>query len=158
MGMSAGLFNILELISFTFDQFNISHTVNSLSFGDHFPRLSSQLDGQSRVLEDTHGMHQYYIKVVPTRYKRLDGSKVVSNQYSVTEHLRHLAPGSGGGLPGVYFYYDVSPIQAVFEENRRGFLPFLTSVCAIVGGAFTVMGLVEILVSSITSNFGRRIL
>eukprot|EP01041_Mallomonas_annulata_P001094 gene1094-2128_t len=141
LSLSGGLFNLLELISFTFDQFNISHTMNGLSFGDHFPGIRSPLDGQTRSLEDTHGMYQYYIKVVPTRYKRADGSEVESNQYSVTEHLRHLAPGSGRGLPGLYFYYEVSPIQAVFQEKRKGFLPFLTSVCAIVGGAFTVMGI-----------------
>ncbi len=32
-----GAFNLLELISFAFDQFNITHTVNSLSFGDQYP-------------------------------------------------------------------------------------------------------------------------
>jgi hypothetical protein len=38
-------------------------------------------------------MYQYYIKVVPTVYQYLDKRQVDSNQYSVTEHMRHLAPG-----------------------------------------------------------------
>ena len=149
--LAAGFFNLLELISFTFDQFNITHTINSLTFGDQFPGISSPLDGQTRRLEDTHGMYQYYVKIVPTRYRYSNGREVESNQYSVTEHLRHLSPGSGRGLPGVYFYYELSPLHAVFEEKRRGFLPFLTSVCAIVGGAYTIMGVVDTLVSRITS-------
>ena len=116
-----GLFNLMDLISFTFDQFNVSHTINTLSFGENFPGITSPLDGQSRRVQDTHGMYQYYIKVVPTRYKALYSSAAIeSNQYSVTEHMSHLSPGSGRGLPGVYFHYELSPIQALFEERRGG--------------------------------------
>ena len=67
-----GFFNLLDLIAFTFDQFNISHTINSLSFGDNFPGIKSPLDGESRIVEDTHGMYQYYIKV------RASGSRFMS--------------------------------------------------------------------------------
>ncbi|KAJ1421187.1 endoplasmic reticulum vesicle transporter-domain-containing protein [Ochromonadaceae sp. CCMP2298] len=141
----AQLFNLMDLIAFTFDQFNVSHTINTLSFGDNFPGISSPLDGQTRRIQDTHGMYQYYVKVVPTRYKALGSAEEIqSNQYSVTEHMSHLSPGSGRGLPGVYFTYEVSPIQAVFEEKRGGLLHFVTSCCAIVGGAFSVMGLVDV--------------
>lgn len=144
-GNKVGMFNLMDLISFTFDQFNITHTINSLSFGDHFPGIRSPLDGQSRTVTDTHGMYQYYLKVVPTRYKsRHSGQdEIISNQYAVTEHVSHLAPGSGRGLPGLYFHYEVSPIQAVFEEKRGGALGFLVSACAVAGGLFTVMGLVD---------------
>ncbi len=144
----------LDLLSFTFAQFNITHTINSLSFGTNFPGYKSPLDGQERVVQDTHGMHQYYIKVVPTRYKSYGAeSAIESNQYSVTEHLRHLAPGSGRGLPGVYFYYEVSPVMAVFEETRGTFLRFLTSICAILGGLFTVMGILDHLFSAVWTYF-----
>eukprot|EP01038_Epipyxis_sp_PR26KG_P008155 gene8155-11037_t len=140
-----GIFNLMDLLSFTFDQFNVSHTIHGISFGDNFPGIKSPLDGESRVVQDTHGMYQYYIKVVPTKYKPLGKSVEVieSNQYSVTEHMSHLAPGSGRGLPGVYFNYEMSPIQAMFEEKRGGLLSFITSVCAIIGGIFSVMGLLD---------------
>lgn len=151
-GLQSGIFDIMELLSFAFDQFNITHTINSLSFGDQYPGIKSPLDGHNKKITDTHGMYQYYVKVVPTQYHHLNGYKksIESNQYSVTEHMRHLAPGSGRGLPGVYFYYEVSPIQAVFEERRhRGNLGnFLTSICAIVGGAYTVMGVVDSIIYS----------
>lgn len=142
-----GLFNLMDLISFTFDQFNITHTINSLSFGDNFPGIRSPLDGKTNMVDDTHAMYQYYIKVVPTKYKKLDGQVIESNQYSVTEHKSHLAPGSGRGLPGLYFNYEVSPIQALFEERRaRRLLPFIVSVCAIIGGVFSVMRIVDLVV------------
>lgn len=153
-GSQPGLFNLMDLIAFTFDQFNVSHTVNSLSFGDNFPGITSPLDGQVRSLVDTHGMYQYYIKVVPTRYRALGKEEIQSNQYAVTEHMSHLAPGSGRGLPGVYFNYDLSPVQAVFEEKRvRGSsLSFITSVCAIVGGVYTAMGVVDMFVGNVISS------
>ncbi len=44
------------------------------------------------------GMYQYYVKVVPTRYKYLAGNEIESNQYAVTEHMRHLSPGSGAWI------------------------------------------------------------
>jgi len=153
-GSAQESFNLFDLLSFTFAQFNITHTVNSLSFGENFPGFKSPLDGQVRVLQDTHGMYQYYIKVVPTKYKKYnDVNEIESNQYAVTEHLRHLSPGSGRGLPGVYFYYELSPVLAVFEETRGTFLRFITSVCAILGGLFTVMGLVDKVVSWILIYF-----
>lgn len=155
--LQAGFFSLLDLISFTFDQFNISHTVNALSFGDQYPGIKSPLDGQSRIVTDTHGMHQYYIKVVPTKYKAWGGSEEVSsNQYSVTEHCSHLAPASGRGLPGVYFYYEVSPIQARIEVRKRSLFRFLTSLCAIVGGAFSLMGLVDLVINSTLRYVNKR--
>jgi endoplasmic reticulum-Golgi intermediate compartment protein 3 len=148
---NGGVFNLLDLISFTFDQFNVTHRINSLSFGDQFPGIRSPLDGQVRKVQDTHAMYQYFIKVVPTRYKALDMStEIQSNQYSATEHMSTLAPGSGRGLPGVYFYYEVSPIQAYIEEKPRSWLHFLTSVCAIVGGAYSLMSLVDLFLGYLT--------
>lgn len=43
----------------------------------------------------------------------------------------------------MYFYYQVSPVQALVEEKKRGFLAFLTSVCGVVGGVHTILGLVN---------------
>jgi hypothetical protein len=57
--------------------------------------------------------------------------------------------GSGRGLPGVYFYYELSPMQAVFEERRKGLVQFLTGACAVVGGVYTVMGMVDALLNSV---------
>ena len=86
-----------------------------------------------------------YDQVVPTKYRSADPGQpeIQSNQYSVTEHMSHLCPGSGRGLPGLYFHYEVSPIHAVFEEKRGGTLRFITSVCAILGGMFSLMRLVD---------------
>ena len=36
------------------------------------------------------------------------------------------------------FTYSFSPIMFRIEQYRKGFLQFLPSVCAIIGGVFTV--------------------
>jgi len=71
-----GLLTITELLAQTFASFNVTHEVTSLSFGDHYPGIMNPLDGQRRTVQDGHGMYQYYIKVVPTVYKYLDGRQV----------------------------------------------------------------------------------
>jgi hypothetical protein len=77
------------------------------------------------------------------------GNVVNSMQFSVTEHLRRVDPkllnteAAQGLLPGVFFNYELSPMRARIEEKRRSFLHFLTRVCAIIGGVFTVMGMVD---------------
>mmetsp|Transcript_10487 Transcript_10487/g.13891 ORF Transcript_10487/g.13891 Transcript_10487/m.13891 type:complete len:416 (-) Transcript_10487:55-1302(-) len=103
-----------------------------------------QLDGQTRRIEDTYGMYQYYFQVVPTTYHFLNGTTIQTNQYSVTEHLRHVDFGSMRGLPGVFFIYEVSPLHVkITESYRKGWIAFFTSVCAIVGGVVTLMGMVD---------------
>lgn len=77
-------------------------------------------------------------------YRFLNGTTIQTNQYSVTEHLRHVNPGSGRGLPGVFFFYEVSPLHVeITEQYRKGWVEFFTSVCAVVGGVVTVMGMLD---------------
>ena len=86
----------------------------------------------------------YFVgKVVPTLFRYLNGTTIQTNQYSVTEHMRHVTPGSNRGLPGVFFFYEVSSLHVEIEEYRRGWIQFFTSVCAVVGGVVTVMGLLD---------------
>jgi hypothetical protein len=59
-------------------------------------------------------MYQYFLKVVPSSYTNLRNVSTHSNQYSVTEHFRAFERSPFGvpnGLPGVFFFYDLSPIK-----------------------------------------------
>jgi len=138
--------HVHDLQPFKFAEFNLSHTVKLLSFGRVYPGIINPLDGVSKLEDSGAGMYQYFIKVVPTLYESLDGDVINTNQFSVTEHYRALAgkgDSTGHGLPGVFFMYDLSPIMVKFSEHRRSFAHFLTSVCAIVGGVFTVAGIID---------------
>lgn len=133
---------IFDFFLRTFEEFNVSHTIHKLRFGEEYPGHVHQLDNEIRDV-DVYGMYQYYIQVVPTVYRYLNGTTIHTNQFSVTEHLRKVNPGSGRGLPGVFFFYDVSSLHVEIEEYRRGWVQFFTSVCAIVGGVVTIMGMLD---------------
>eukprot|EP00294_Goniomonas_avonlea_P016447 CAMPEP_0114560418 /NCGR_PEP_ID=MMETSP0114-20121206/11451_1 /TAXON_ID=31324 /ORGANISM="Goniomonas sp, Strain m" /LENGTH=323 /DNA_ID=CAMNT_0001745967 /DNA_START=286 /DNA_END=1257 /DNA_ORIENTATION=+ len=135
--------HVHDLMPFHTSHYNVSHEVISLSFGDFYPGRVNPLDDSSRTTNASSAMFQYFLKVVPTTYKYLNGETVKTNQFSVTEHFRSLDSGGMRGLPGVFFFYDLSPIMVRFSEQRKSFLHFLTSVCAIVGGVFTVAGILD---------------
>ena len=143
--------SIIDLFLRTFEQFNVSHTIHLLRLGEEYPGWTRQLDGEKRVLQDAYGMYQYYLQIVPTTYKSRHGEVIETFQYSVTEHMRHVTPGSGRGLPGVFFFYEVSALHVVIEEYRRGWIAFFTSLAAIVGGVVTIMGIID---QSLYSKFG----
>ncbi|XP_068642230.1 uncharacterized protein [Aristolochia californica] len=135
--------HVHDLLVFQRDSFNVSHKINRLAFGDNFPGVVNPLDGVEWTQQTAHGMYQYFIKVVPTVYTIINGHKIQSNQLSVTEHFRGTELGRVQALPGVFFFYDLSPIKVTFTEQHVSFLHFLTNVCAIVGGIFTVSGIID---------------
>ncbi|THG07743.1 hypothetical protein TEA_014633 [Camellia sinensis var. sinensis] len=132
-----------ELLAFQNDMYNISHKINKLAFGDYFPGVVNPLDGVQWVHETPNGMYQYFIKVVPTIYTNVRGRTIQSNQFSVTEHFKGSEIGRFQSPHGVYFFYDLSPIKVTVTEAHTPFLHFLTHLCAIIGGIFTVAGIVD---------------
>lgn len=50
--------------------------------------------------------------MVPTTYIDSHNRTIQSNQYSVTEHFKPTVDAHRGGqLPGVFIFYDLSPIK-----------------------------------------------
>ncbi|KAK6379710.1 ER-derived vesicles protein erv46 [Exophiala oligosperma] len=81
---------------------------------------------------------------------------IETHQYSVTSHKRSLSGGSDaaeghkerlhahGGIPGVFFSYDISPMKVINREARpKTFASFLTGVCAVIGGTLTVAAAID---------------
>ena len=92
------------------------------------------------------GFFQYYLKLVPTVHEALSGERTHSNQYSYTELFR--TTKQVDKMPAVYFHYEISPIMARFVESRRPLASCLTTLSAIVGGVFTVAGLLDACIHS----------
>jgi len=152
--------HVHDLQPFKFSEFNLSHSIVRLSFGNEFPGIVNPLDGVDKVEEKGSGMFQYFVKIVPTIYQSLDGVIINTNQFSVTEHYRMLAAKGeqgGHGLPGVFFMYDLSPIMVRVTEKQRSFAHFLTGVCAIVGGVFTVAGLIDSFIYTTTRSLKKKV-
>eukprot|EP01094_Clydonella_sp_ATCC50884_P007129 TRINITY_DN1630_c0_g1_i1.p1 TRINITY_DN1630_c0_g1~~TRINITY_DN1630_c0_g1_i1.p1 ORF type:complete len:382 (-),score=139.60 TRINITY_DN1630_c0_g1_i1:745-1890(-) len=123
---------------------DLSHSIAKLSFGDDFPGIVNPLDGVAKTADPSGSMlYQYFVKVVPTQYEQADGTVINTNQFSATEYSKNLGTSTDHGLPGVFFLYDLSPIKVRYEEQRHSLASFLTGLCAIIGGVYTVSGLLD---------------
>ncbi|KAM9585600.1 endoplasmic reticulum-Golgi intermediate compartment protein 3-like isoform 1-T1 [Morphnus guianensis] len=132
--------HVHDLQSFGLDNINMTHYIKHLSFGRDYPGIVNPLDGTDVAAQQASMMFQYFVKVVPTVYMKVDGEVVRTNQFSVTRHEK-IANGLLGdqGLPGVFVLYELSPMMVKLTEKHRSFTHFLTGVCAIVGGIFTAV-------------------
>lgn len=135
---------------------NISHTINHFSFGvdadiSYIQRnfkdtgVVAPLDGlQQTVTEIKTGtfvdssIFEYYTKVVPTTYKPLDRPPL--HVYQFTANSNKIANQQ---MPSLYFRYDFSPVTVQYEEKQESFAHFLVQICAVVGGIFTVAGIID---------------
>lgn len=55
-------------------------------------------------------------------------------------------------VPEAKFTYDLSPIAVSYEKSYRAWYDYFTSVMAIVGGTFTVVGMLESGIHSVSSK------
>lgn len=65
-------------------------------------------------------MFQYYIKIVPTVYAKLDETTTFTNQFSVTRYQKGVSLINGEiRMPGVFFSYELSPLMVKYTEKER---------------------------------------
>ena len=138
---------------------NTSHTVDALWFGEpisHSQRTllpledqlellsptSHRLDGLPFISAEAGHSHVHYLKVVTKVIKHPRHGSLDTLAYKYTVHSnRYEEPNDGE--PEIAFKYDLSPISIVVEQERVPAYKFITSSCAIIGGVFTVIGLLE---------------
>ena len=144
---SQGGYQHVHSTSMVPDDVNVTHTIHALSFGAAFPGQVNALDGHTEVDRTGAMRTQYFVSVVPTTYAPRRGRATASSQFSATANSQHVdmaeARRRGAGTPGLYVSYDMSPIAITYREHQRSFAHFLTNVCAIVGGVFTVTSLFD---------------
>jgi hypothetical protein len=138
--------------------FNVSHTIHSLSFGEEHPLLptSNYLDNTVRFVNETTGgtgLFQYFIRIVPTEFLDRSGApSLVTNHFTYTEKFRPVVMsdyerghvgGSAPVIPGIFFVYDLSPFMLQVSTAQVPLSHLLTRLLAIVGGVFCVLGLLD---------------
>ncbi|KAJ1626054.1 endoplasmic reticulum vesicle transporter [Pavlovales sp. CCMP2436] len=115
---------------------NLSHVVHHLSFG--------------RAL--TLPEFQSLPKEVAAAWNPLHGTAFVARTQNVTiEHYLKYTINSHqyedhSAYPALVFSYELAPVEVIVRLEQESFASFLTQICAIVGGVFTVTGLVDSLV------------
>lgn len=137
-----------QALNFAFT--NVSHTVNHLSFstgGDParypsrtpggFESLVTRIDGQHYITETFHQAPHHYMQVVSTYFERESVSS-----YQLT-HQHRLATVPKNAIPQAKFSYSLAPVEVRVSRSGKKWYEFITSILAIVGGAFTVVGMLQ---------------
>ena len=136
---------------------NLTHIVNHLSFGEmgksptrQVKRLLKQvpeslqqftpIDDTVYITEDYHQAHHHYIKVVSTHIDMGGGDSPVLYQFLEQSQIVYYDEVN---VPEARFSYDLSPMSVVVEKKGRKWYDYLTSLCAIIGGTFTTLGLID---------------
>lgn len=83
------------------------------------------------------------LQVVLTAVESGTGHTLNYDAYEYTVHSHTYISDS---IPASKFTYQLSPIQIVVRETPRELYKFITSLCAIVGGVFTVAGILDSIV------------
>lgn len=82
---------------------------------------------------------EYFLEVVPTTFTERGG-----RVHRVHQFVAHRTAVQGRyAIPAVYFRLNFSPIAVAFTAEGKPLAQFVVQVCAIVGGVFTVLGLVS---------------
>jgi len=141
---------------------NLTHTIHQLTFGQFVPGQINPLDNHTFTADKLAAMRQYFVQIVPMKYVTINGATVLSNQYSATHHhkainLVRASRGEEQGLPGMFVTYEISPLMVEVTEHSRSLPHFLTGVCAIVGGVFTIAGIVDSLVYNSYRAFKKKL-
>eukprot|EP00930_Biecheleria_cincta_P074685 TRINITY_DN61904_c0_g1_i1.p1 TRINITY_DN61904_c0_g1~~TRINITY_DN61904_c0_g1_i1.p1 ORF type:complete len:382 (-),score=57.48 TRINITY_DN61904_c0_g1_i1:137-1261(-) len=139
------------------DGFNTSHIIHRMEFGERVPGVESPLEGTEKTVLKGAYMFHYYIKLVPTLFQRSDGTEVYTHQYSVTANEKNVLVRHQEllGLPGVFLVYEFTPFMVQKSEKVVPVTHFLISVCAIIGGVFTVAGLLDAILYRTTKRLAK---
>jgi len=130
------------------DEIDFAHVIHEVRFG-RLPRVdipdASFNPLADRVVLDKSTMesHDYVMKIVPTVYEDIAGDKIVSYQYTYAYKTYVSFSPMGRFIPAIWFKYDLNPITVRYHEKRPPFYTFITTVCAIEGGTFTVAGIID---------------
>ena len=72
----------------------------------------------------------------------------------MTHHEREVS--NGMGMVGLFFNYDISPMIIEYVQYSRTLSSFLTQVCAIVGGIYTVAGILDSWIYNVEKRMAKK--
>ncbi|XP_052541050.1 endoplasmic reticulum-Golgi intermediate compartment protein 1 isoform X1 [Tympanuchus pallidicinctus] len=127
---------------------DMTHIIHKLSFGDKLQVQNvhgafNALEGADKLSSNPLASHDYILKIVPTVYEDMSGKQRYSYQYTVANKEYVAYSHTGRIIPAIWFRYDLSPITVKYTERRQPLYRFITSICAIIGGTFTVAGILD---------------
>uniref|UniRef100_A0A0R3RY80 Endoplasmic reticulum-Golgi intermediate compartment protein 1 n=1 Tax=Elaeophora elaphi TaxID=1147741 RepID=A0A0R3RY80_9BILA len=143
------------------ETYDMRHVIHSIVFGDDIS--TSQLLGSFNPLKNREALqsdgsftHDYVLKIVPSVYEDINGNKKYGYQYTYAHKEYVTYHYSGKLMPALWFRYELQPITVKYTERRQPFYTFITSICAVVGGTFTVAGIIDASLFSLTELYRKH--
>ncbi|KAL9264486.1 disulfide isomerase-like 5-4-like protein [Drosera capensis] len=160
--------------SFDASTMNVSHFISQLTFGKKItPRVMSdvkrilpyigasheRLNGKTYIIKhensEANVTIEHYLQVVKTEV--VTGSP--NHEHTLVEEYEYTAHSSllqSPDIPAAKFHFEPSPMQVLVKENPKSFSHFITNVCAIIGGVFTVAGILDSMLHN-TMNLMKKV-
>ena len=104
------------------------------------------MNGREYLVDRLHQAYHHHIKVVSTNIeltgsgRRARQDSILAYQMVAASQVMHY---SDEDIPTAMFTYDLSPMSVVITSKGKRWYEFITSICALVGGTFTVVGLIS---------------
>lgn len=139
-------------------KYNLSHTIHYLEFGPRVNQELGPLDGLT-VLQEKKGLmvYNYDLEVVPTRWFSKRGFPVSTYKFHPMITQKNLTEKQSRNVPGIFLNYNIAPISLVQYEIISTPWKLITSICAIVGGCFTCVSLIDqLFFRTLSSLEGKR--
>jgi hypothetical protein len=140
---------------------NLSHIVHHFSFGDidtqnslsdgwfssppRFAKSLHPMDGHLYATKELHQAYHHHLQVVTTEIDSTlkKWTRSVSERvYRIIERS-HLTSYRRQIVPEAKFSYDLSPIAISYIQTSTDWYDYATSLFAIIGGTFTVLGMMN---------------
>ncbi|CAN1242828.1 Protein disulfide-isomerase 5-4 [Linum perenne] len=101
-----------------------------------------RIEGYVRVKKIEH-----YLQIVKTEVvsKRGHREHKIIEEYEYTAHSSLV---QSVDIPVAKFHFELSPMQVLITDEPKSFSHFITNVCAIIGGIFTVAGILDSILHS----------
>lgn len=148
-----------DSFSFQNSLINATHSIENLSFGrplkeaqkkalaamdsrvedNEILATTNTLDGNFFVSQHNDRTFEHFLQVVPTIYKFRSGQELLVYKYTSTSAEHE----DTEDYPSAKFSFQISPMAVIVREEGVPTYHFLTNVCAIVGGLFTVFSIMS---------------
>jgi hypothetical protein len=151
---------------------NVSHVVHELSMGEPVAhkmierqqvrvpedvmRKISPMNGYVYVNQELHEAYHHYMKVITTNIENLAYGRKELKAYQILESSQ-LSYYRNDQVPEAKFILDLSPIAVSYSTTSRHWYDYLTSCMAIVGGTFTMIGMIESTIGVVVSKGKKRL-
>lgn len=136
---------------------DMAHVIHCLKFGDDLPEMQTlggfqTLNEKDNSASSNLESHEYHLKIVPSIFEYTKTEQKYSYQYTYAYKM-YTPVSFGNHIAAIWFRYDLTPITIKYKEREKHLYSFCTYIFAVIGGVFTISGIVSSIIFTATNIF-----